>query len=144
MIPVIKQLIFFIWFFNHPSLRYGGYSIVFITIGIPLGLICNKFVSKDIFKKRFKFLVILIVLIFNFKNFQRLNDEFKRNDVYKYSNFPFFAISEKKYIFEKTLEGLIIYKTNGHCWATPSPCTQNVGSFGFKVTKKNGYYFFNK
>ena len=134
--------IFSIWFTKHPTLRYGGYSIVFLTFSIPLALMYQKINNKEFFKKRFKILIILVIIIFNFKNLNRINDEFYREDYYKYDNFPFFSIPEKKYFFEKTSSGLTIYKTNGHCWGTPSPCTQSIGKFGFEVKKKNGYYFF--
>ena len=123
-------------------MRYGGYCIVFLTLSIPLSLIYQKLENKDFFKKRLKFLVVLVLVIFNFKNFNRINDELVRTDYYKFDNFPFFAIPEKEYFTETTPSGLTIYKTNGHCWSTPSPCTQSVGKFYFEIEKKNGYYFF--
>ena len=138
----IILVIFFIWFTEHPTLRYGGYCIVFLTLSIPLSLIYQKLENKDFFKKRLKFLVVLVLVIFNFKNFNRINDELVRTDYYKFDNFPFFAIPEKEYFTETTPSGLTIYKTNGHCWSTPSPCTQSVGKFYFEIEKKNGYYFF--
>ncbi len=139
---LIILAIFFIWFLKHPTLRYGGYSIVFLTLSIPIALMCNKMYINIFFKKRFNFLIILIIIIFNFKNIYRISEEFKRTDHYRFDNFPFFAIPDKKFYTENTSSGLIIYKTDGHCWATPSPCTQSIGKFGFKVKKKNGYYFF--
>ena len=136
--------IFLIWLTKHPTLRYGGYSIVFLTLSIPIALFYQKIASRNFFEKRLKFLVILIIVIFNFKNLNRISDEFKRTDYYIFDNFPFFAIYEKEYFSEKTPSGLTIYKTKGHCWNTPSPCTQNVGKFAFKVEKKYGFYFFNR
>ena len=83
----------------------------------------------------------MVILIFNVKNFNRINDEFQRTDHYKFENFPFFAIRDKDYSFEKTKSGLIIYQTNGHCWNIPSPCVQSMGKLGLKTVKENGYYF---
>lgn len=134
-------IIFFIWFTKHPTLRYGGYSIVFLTLSIPISFFLKKIINNKFFIKRFQFLIILVVVIFNIKNIDRIKNEYQRSDYYKFDNFPFFFINEKKYFSEKTPVGLIIYKTEGHCWNTPSPCTQNIGKFSFKVDKKYGYYF---
>jgi hypothetical protein len=140
----IILVIFLIWLTKHPTLRYGGYPIVFLTLSIPIALIYQKIESRKFLEKRLKFLIVLIIVIFNFKNLNRINNEFQRTDYYKFDNFPFFAIPEKKYYSEKTSSGLIIYKTKGHCWSTPSPCTMNTEKFGFKIEKKNGFYFFNR
>ncbi len=136
---LIILAVFFIWFMKHPSLRYGGYSIVFLTLSIPMALIYHSVKNKRFFRNKFKYLVIFIIVIFNLKNISRIDKEFKRTDLYKFDNFPFFAIPEKKFIFEKTQSGLTIYKTIGHCWNTPTPC---IGSYSkINVKKINGYYF---
>ena len=138
---LIILAIFFIWFYKHPALRYGGYSIVFLTLSIPLALFFHKFNNNLLFKKRLKLIIVLVILIFNFKNFKRINDEIQRTDQYQFKNFPFFTILEKKYNYEKTPSGLIIYKTNGHCWGTPSPCVQSMNKLSFDIKIRNGYYF---
>jgi hypothetical protein len=140
---LIILTIFFIWFSKHPSLRYGGYSIVFLTFSIPIAIIFQKTTNKKFFKRNFKYLVLLIVVIFNLKNINRINKEFQRTDLYKFDNFPYFAIPEKKFIPEKTLSGLTFYRTTGHCWNTPTPCTGSLKS-KIGVKKINGYYFLIK
>ena len=135
-------VIFLIWFTNHPQLRYGGYSISFLVLSIPIAFLFQKFENKTFFEKKFKFLVIIVIIIFNFKNSLRINDEFQRTDNYKFDNFPFFAIPEKKYFSEITESGLEVYKTNGHCWNVPSPCVRGLGELTLKTDKKYGYYFF--
>ena len=139
----IILVIFFIWFSKHPQLRYGGYSIVFLTLSIPIALIFQKMKNQNFFEKRFKYLVLLIIIIFNSKNINRINKEFNRTDLYKFDNFPFFALPQKKFISEKKPSGLTINKINGHCWNTPSPCTQGLTS-KINVKKINGYYFLYK
>ena len=123
-----------------PTLRYGGYPIVFLTLSIPTALIYQRLKNKDFFEKKLKYLIILIVIIFNLKNINRIDKEFKRTDLYKFDNFPFFAIPEKKFILEEFPSGLIVYRTNGHCWNTPTPCIGNL-SGKINVKKNNGYYF---
>ncbi len=139
---LIILTVFFLWFVKHPQLRYGGYSISFLTLSIPLALFFQKFENKKFFQKKFKFLIIFVIIIFNLKNIDRINNEIQRTDHYKYDNFPFFAIPEKDFIFETTSSGLTIYKTKGHCWNIPSPCIQSLGKFRFTTIKKNGYFFF--
>ena len=139
----IILVIFFIWFTKHPSLRYGGYSIVFLTISIPLAILFQKVVNKKTFKKNFKYLVLLIVVIFNFKNINRINKELQRTDLYKFDDFPYYAIPEKKFVSEKTSSGLTFFRTSGHCWNTPTPCTGSLKS-KIGVKKMNGYYFLLK
>ena len=136
---LIILTIFFIWFTKHPSLRYGGYSIVFLTLSIPMAIMFQCVKNRNNLRDKFKYFVIFIIIIFNLKNITRIDNEFKRTDLYKFDNFPFFAIPEKKFIFEKTSSGLTIYKTIGHCWNTPTPC---IGSHSkINVKKNNGYYF---
>ncbi|MBD1148559.1 hypothetical protein IDH11_01890 [Pelagibacterales bacterium SAG-MED30] len=136
---LIILAIFFIWFTKTPTLRYGGYSIVFLTLSIPIALIYQKLKNKDFFEKKLKYLIILIIVLFNLKNINRIDKEFKRTDLYKFDNFPFFAIPEKKFISEAFPSGLTIYRTSGHCWNTPTPCIGHSGKIN--VNKNNGYYF---
>lgn len=132
-------IIFLIWFFNHPQLRYGGYSIFFLTVSIPLALFFSKLKDKNFLEKKLIIFIFVIATIFNFKNFNRLNDEFKRTDLYKYDNFPFFSIPEIKYIEQKNDINFKIYRTEGHCWNVPSPCIANENKI--KVKNLFGYYF---
>ncbi len=135
--------IFIIWFTKHPTLRYGGYPIVFLILAIPAVLLIKNFKNRDNFEKKFTFFVILIIIIFNFKNINRIQKELKRNDLYKYTNFPFYSIPEKEFFKESFPSGLIIYRTKGHCWNTPTPCIGNLSSKIF-VNKLKGYYFIYK
>ncbi len=134
-------LVFFIWFSKHPTLRYGGYSIVFLTISIPISMFLNQFKNRDFFNKKFKFFILFVIIVFNFKNITRIEKEIDRNDHYKFDNFPFFALKEKEYKVHKYSPGLNIFSTH-HCWATPTPCGQiNERVY---VKKLNGYYFIYK
>jgi len=132
-------IIFYIWFSNHPTLRYGGYSIFYLVVAFPITILFYKLKNSDINLKKFKFIIIFIILIVNIKNFNRINNEIERNDIYKFNNFPFFAIKEKKYLRIKFETGLVIYSAH-HCWATPTPCGNFSGN-DLTVYKKNGYNF---
>ena len=133
-------IIFLIWFLKHPQLRYGGYSAFFLLLSIPVAILFSKLDNRNFFFKRLKILIILVALIFNIKNINRIYDELNRNDHYQYTNFPFFALPDKKFIPENTNYDIIIYRTEGHCWNIPSPC---IGNLKTKIEAKKyfNYYF---
>lgn len=93
---IILAIFLFIWFTKHPDLRYGGYCIIALIFFIPASIYLSKF---EIFysKKNFTifFIVFVIIVTFNIRNSIRIISEFKRDDPYKFNNFPFFS---KKYL----------------------------------------------
>ena len=66
-----------------------------LVLSIPIAFLFQKFENKTFFEKKFKFLVIIVIIIFNFKNSLRINDEFQRTDNYKFDNFPFLQYQKK-------------------------------------------------
>ncbi len=139
----IVFIIFYIWFSKHPQLRYGGYSILFLTLSIPISILFNKIKNRELFLTKFRYFALIVIIIFNFKNFTRIQDEFERTDIYKYDNFPFFSIPVKEFTANKYPSEFIIYSTKGHCWNTPSPCSEGAVN-KIKVKKNNRYYFLYK
>ena len=140
-------IVFLLWFFNFPTLRYAGYSIVFLVIVVPFSLFLAKrvnFKDKEVIKK-VNILIILAIFVFNFKNIQRLNKELNLNinEHHNFSNFPFFWVDkvkynkiliEKKYFYEVT--------NNKPCWNVPSTCIKNLSYL--EIKKKNNYFFYKK
>ena len=141
VIYLLIFVIFFIWLTNHPTLRYGGYSVVFLIISLPFSLLFCSFQNKDINQKKIIFLILFVAILFNIRNITRIQKELNRTDIFKFQNFPYFFIKEKNYEIHKFDSGLTIYQTH-HCWATPTPCG-GVDNKTF-VEKKNGYYFIGK
>tara|TARA_B100000959_G_scaffold285116_1_gene358793 strand:- start:4289 stop:5974 length:1686 start_codon:yes stop_codon:yes gene_type:complete len=137
---LILLILFFIWFNYHPTLRYGGYAIFFLIISYPLALAFGNLNDKIFFHKKFKFFIIFVVIIINLKNFDRIKKEFDRNDIFKFTNFPFYAIKNQDYKKMKFGNNLAIYIPNGHCWATPSPCG-SVQQKNLTFNKKGRYKF---
>lgn len=137
---LIIIVIFYIWLTNHPTLRYGGYSIFYLLIAFPVSYIFYLNRNKKNNLKKFKFLIIFVFLIVNLKNFDRINNEFERSDIYSFKNFPFFSIDKKKFTKKKYETDLILYSAH-HCWATPTPCG-NISDFSnFIVYEQKGYNF---
>ena len=127
---------FFIWFYKHPDLRYGGYVLLASLFFIPLSAYLSKYcLISD------KILTLIVILIFcsaNIRNIVRLDNEFKRNDHFIYKNFPFFYIKNVEYKIKKITDDVNIYIVNEACWATPTPCL----SSNINVKTINGYNFF--
>ena len=137
-------IIFFIWFFNFPTLRYAGYSIVYLVLILPfLILMFRK--KKFNFKNNnlsFKILLTLVIVIFNFKNIDRILHEVRIPPEYdnNLKNFPYFYI--KKPPYEKVLIDnfeVNYIQNNDMCWGTPSTCVKNIN---FKIGKKFNFKFY--
>ena len=137
----LLTIIFYIWFTHHPTLRYGGYSIFYLVISFPIALIFYKLKNKRNEVKKISYIVLLVILLVDFKNIIRINKEFNRKDYYNFKNFPFYAIRNKDYKSKNFKSGLTLYSAH-HCWDTPSPC----GTFDEKINvySKNGYYFIER
>ena len=114
-------VIFYIWFSNHPTLRYGGYSAFYLLVSFPFAFLFYKLKNNNNERKKIIFIIILVISIVDIKNIIRINKEFKRSDYYNFSNFPFFALREKEYTQKNFDTGLNMYFAH-HCWDTPSPC----------------------
>ena len=87
-------ILFLEWFYNHPALRYGGYTIVALMVFIPISLFLEKFQSNSIlFKKKVYFLITLTALIFISKNLNRINHEYIKYNYNLIKN-PFFYLNK--------------------------------------------------
>lgn len=137
----LLSVVFLIWFFKHPALRYGGYSIFFLMISIPFSLFVSRLKESLFFNRNLKFFIIFVFIIINIKNFTRIHDEYNRDDMYKFTSFPYFYIHKtnfKKLYFDNNLT---MFSSVGHCWSTPTPCGHIED---LNISKKNGYYFLSR
>jgi len=98
----------FEWFYNHPSLRYGGYCIIALLFFIP---VCVKLNTKNIdFKKYTSSVFILIfiaMLVFNVRNIMRIGKEI---DFYNYkpTENVFYFTSDEHFRIQKQMENFIV------------------------------------
>ena len=74
---IVLLVLLFEWFYKHPSLRYGGYSLIALIIFIPFSIILTQFKKNEIFTKKIFILIIISILIFFGRNISRLNKEIK-------------------------------------------------------------------
>lgn len=138
--------ILLLWFFKHPQLRYGGYSAIFIFISITFFFLINKLSLKSKnFKKKISFFIIFTFLILNLKNIIRINSEFKRNDIFKYTNFPYYTMVKSDTLIEKKYKNLKIYKPkNGHCWDSQSICSKEVSGKSIDIFEWKNFYIIKR
>ncbi len=67
------------WFYNHPSLRYGGYCLIVILFFYPFSNFLEKY-NNSIQEKKNKFisLICIVIVIFIGRNILRINDEIQK------------------------------------------------------------------
>lgn len=109
---LIIIILFLVWFFKHPALRYGGYHLVVFIIFIPLSIYMQNF--KNNYSSKIKTTILLIIitsLIFYGRNIKRINFEIIK---YGYSPLvkPFFPVDENVFRFDKQVKALIINYNN--------------------------------
>jgi len=88
-------LLIFEWFYNHPSLRYGGYSLFALILFIPFSIILSSIVTKKNIKKKILSLIMISILIFVGRNISRLNNEFKQYN-YSFEN-PYYRLEDSNF-----------------------------------------------
>ena len=131
-------LLFGIWFYNFPSLRYGGYILILSILIIIFASIFN--INNKQFTQIRKKLIITILLsfaVFITKNSIRIKKEFNYIAIENFKSFPLFYVKDVAYE-EIYLNNEKIYKVKGMCWSTPSPCLRNINktikkSYGYKI-----------
>ena len=143
----INLLVFFIlillleWFYNHPALRYGGYCLIVSLIFIYFSIFMEKYqVQINLISKKFYFLIFVTILIFIFRNYERVKFE---KEFYSYKplkNF-YFKIEEKSFNLQNNLEELISnYEV---CKNNDINCQFTIDG-NIHVEKKYGKYIFYK
>ena len=127
------------WFVNHPSLRYGGYSLVALTLLVPFSfkLDTNKLSHKKI-KKNTIIILLIGISVFCLRNVDRLIDDTKK---YKYNVLknPYYKIEKSYFRIDTRLNNLITIYEN--CNKTEKSCDFKDE---YKIEKLNGIYFFVK
>ena len=95
---IVLIILFVEWFYNHPALRYGGYTLLALTFFIPISIYISKFkFIPKIINKKIYLILILATIIFITKNFIRINKEINQ---YSYDPFKsaFFYLNKDGFI----------------------------------------------
>ena len=94
----IVLLLFAIWFYKHPALRYGGFTLLALIFFIPVSLYLDKFDhSKKSLKYKTILIIVITILVFTGRNINRISAEHKKYD-YKPLENIFYAVNEKHYL----------------------------------------------
>jgi len=137
-ILIVLLILFGEWFYKHPTLRYGGYSLLASLIFLPTSLFLSKSpIDVKIKRKFIGTILISTLLIFNARNILRINKEMKQ---YNSDSFPFFYVPKvdfKTINLNKDTNAYV--PINDACWAIKTPCvggSENIDTkkiFGFNV-----------
>ena len=95
-------LLVFEWFLQHPSLRYGGYSI----IALFSFLIFLKFYSKNLYftSKKITIWIMIIFSVFLLRNFIRIGDEMKQYNLNIFENASYSDNFKNKNLYKQIIK----------------------------------------
>jgi hypothetical protein len=133
-------ILFSEWFYKHPTLRYGGYSLLASLVFLPTSLfLSNSPINRKTKRKMVTTLVVASLLIFNTRNIIRINKEIS---IYNSDSFPLFYVPKGDAELINLNENINVYipKNIDACWTTKTPC---AGGFdNMEVKKKFGFNIF--
>jgi len=128
-------LLFLEWFYNHPSLRYGGFSLVALLFFLPLSIKLSSFkINYNKFKITTMILIFIATTVFIGRNLNRINNE---RILYKYNPLEdaFYRV-EKRYFQEN--KNILNKISNYENCEINDLCDNNE----IRVKKKFGKYIF--
>jgi hypothetical protein len=140
-ILLVILILFSEWFYKHPTLRYGGYSLLTSLIFLPVALILSGSpIRKETKKKLVTSILIITLLVFNLRNIKRINKEMK---IYDATSFPFFYIPQGYSEMVNLNHNIKVYipRKIDACWSTKTPCMGGVDD-DLVVKKILGYNIF--
>ena len=112
------------WFYNRPSLRYGGYHILPLLFFIPISI---KLASSDINIKKYTKIILILICItastFIGRNINRIVKEVQFYD-YKPLKKTFYFIDENHFRIQKQMDKQI--KKHDDCTVIVNKCDSNI------------------
>ena len=133
-------ILFIEWFINHPTLRYGGFSLIAILFFIPSSIIIESYMQKLKLIKRGTFIIVLVgITIFTIRNIDRI---IKENKKYNYNIFtnPYLKVDYARFFRIETKINDLINNYND-CQSFKKECENNNQ---YDVTKKFNKYIFTR
>ncbi len=135
----ILIFLFFEWFYNHPSLRYGGYSLIVLITLIPFSIYFSRYISKKNLKKKVVFLILLSLVIFSGRNLNRIYNEIHKYD-YQFILNPTYKVDDNHFRIDILIQDLKKHHEN---------CNKDTLTFckdykGIYINRKFSYYYLMK
>ena len=135
LVLIIIFLLLFEWFYNHPALRYGGYSLIASIFFIFISLLLEKFsISKKNLIKKAKYLMIIAILVFVSRNINRIHYEVKTYS-YQPLKMTYYKINPAYFATSKKIK--ILIKQYNECNIDIKNCDKKKG---LKIKKIFGKY----
>ena len=130
-------ILFFEWFYNHPSLRYGGYVLICLLLFIPTAANMEKYKNLNyIAIKKIFILIVMVFIIFISRNIVRINKEVKQYN-YKPIKNVYYRIDENHFMI--TNQFSLLKKKYQNCTFKSSNCDE-VRVSNVIVKKKYGKF----
>jgi len=129
-------ILFIEWFYNHPSLRYGGYSLIVLILFIPISIYISKFSLNKNFKNRLIFLIVFSLVIFIGRNIYRISLEVNKYD-YDLFNKPYYMVNEDYFRISQFMQKI---KQQYEICKNKNDINCSIYN-GIRIEKKNNYYF---
>ena len=130
-------LLFAEWFYNHPALRYGGYTLIALLLFLPIA----QHMSKKSYLNfntniRAYFLIFLTLSVFIARNFNRLHNE---EEKYKYKPMKKinYHVDNSYFRIQNIFDDII--KVNKNCLNKLDYCDKHKN---FNMKKKFNYIIF--
>tara|TARA_Y100001970_G_scaffold283574_1_gene399026 strand:+ start:5021 stop:6721 length:1701 start_codon:yes stop_codon:yes gene_type:complete len=138
LIYIIIFLLGLEWFFNHPALRYGGYSLIALIFFIPISLKLQT--KKEDIKKYTSYSFILIFITASIFIGRNINRIVKEVEIYNYEPFQkvFYSVDSNNFRIEQKMTKLLSDYNN--CIISKSNCSE----IELKIKKINGKIVFIK
>jgi len=135
---IIIFILLFEWFYNHPSLRYGGYSLIALIFFIPSSIFLSRFQIKKNFRKKLMLLISLSLIIFLGRNINRIYIEIEKYN-YDILNKTYYNVSDNHLRIDKFLREITQEHYNCKNKDIANCIYQNI-----KIEKKNNYFLISK
>jgi hypothetical protein len=138
-LTIIIFLLLIEWFYNHPSLRYGGYCLIALIFAIFISSYLSTFKQSylNIQKKIFIFIIIALV-VFVGRNIFRLHKEYH---IYNYNPFKDFKYDLSKSHFRISDEIIFLKNNLKNCNDKKIECKKD---YRFIMKKYKDKYFIIK
>ena len=136
LIYIIILILLFEWFYNHPSLRYGGYQLICLLLFLPISnILSNRNHRKNILLKTNVLILIGFVVFFG-RNINRLVNE---NNQYNFNPFvsPVYRITANHFLVQNRLKQIVDNKF--FCNSYDKRCDKGIR---IDVKEKYGYKIF--
>ena len=126
------------WFYNHPALRYGGYSLIAITLFLPTSILLSKIniSNKNIFNRTL-IIILIVATVFLSRNINRINNEIEK---YKYQPIlkTYYRLNDEHFRIQNNFDKLIINFNN--CKENNDNCSKKLDN-KIKKVFNNSYMF---